>query len=415
VFLTALHPDKFVDYRKNRWESLAIQIGIKDEFATAINCPPNALPEEIGKFAKKITETPTFKKYWGNQSQPLWTLAGICWAVRNFNTSSPTGNTMEETIQNILEGEDEERPFPLALKPELVKNILIHLESGKDVILVGAPGVGKSVLARRILKHKSNDNYVTSVAHADWTSRDLIGGLNLEGDHYSKGWMLEAIVSEPSKLLLIDEFNRADINKAFGEMFLAIESREIHLSEAQAKVYGTDVIQIPDKFRFIGTMNDFDKNLLLTELSYGLITRLAFVDVQPDSRKEEESVKTQIDNTNYETCSKQISSYYEFINQVREERMIGVRTSKDIISFLLHASPYSQDEIEHWKNLDDALCDYLEPQFDRLNTKLLEHVLKCSESIFADKITNFNKKLEKKIKELKLMTAFLNEQQENES
>ena len=162
-------------------------------------------------------------------------------------------------------------------------------------------------------------------------------------------------------------------------------------------------------------MNDFDKNLLLTELSYGLITRLAFVDVQPDSGKEEGAVKAQIDDTNYETCSKQISSYYEFINQVREERMIGVRTSKDIISFLLHASPYSQDEIEHWKNLDDALCDYLEPQFDRLNTKLLEHVLKCSESIFADKITNFNKKLEKKIKELKLMTEFLNEQQENES
>ena len=209
------------------------------------------------------------------------------------NATPPTGSTMEEAIQNILEGKDEKKPFPLALKPELVERILIHLESGKDVILVGAPGVGKTALARRILKYCSNligkTDYITSVAHADWTSRDLIGGLNLESNKFSKGRMLEAI--EAGKLLLIDEFNRADINKAFGEMFLAIESREINLSEDKAEVYGKKVIEIPKEFQFIGTMNDFDKNLLLTELSYGLITRLAFVDVEPDSSKEEEAVK----------------------------------------------------------------------------------------------------------------------------
>ena len=44
----------------------------------------------------------------------------------------------------------------------------------------------------------------------------------------------------------------------------------------------------------IGTMNDYDKNLLLTELSYGLITRFAFVDIEPDKEKEKESVKKQI-------------------------------------------------------------------------------------------------------------------------
>ena len=137
---------------------------------------------------------------------------------KGSNVTQPTGNTMEEAIQNILEGKDEKKPFPLALKPELVERILIHLESGKDVILVGAPGVGKTALVTRILGYRSKllgkGDPVISVAHADWTRRDLIGGLNLESTKFSRGKMVVAI--EDEKLLLIDEFYRADIYIAFG-------------------------------------------------------------------------------------------------------------------------------------------------------------------------------------------------------
>ena len=38
VFLTSLHPDKFVDFRIERWRTLAKQIGIEEEFAPVINC-----------------------------------------------------------------------------------------------------------------------------------------------------------------------------------------------------------------------------------------------------------------------------------------------------------------------------------------------------------------------------------------
>jgi hypothetical protein len=69
----------------------------------------------------------------------------------------------------------------------------------------------------------------------------------------------------------IDEFNRATMNKAFGEMFLAIEYHEIKLPPSEARVYHRPTIEIPESFRMICTMNDFDKNLLLTELSYRLM------------------------------------------------------------------------------------------------------------------------------------------------
>ena len=349
----------------------------------------------VDEFAKSFDELlPAYDFLMGNSS----------------NATPPTGSTMEEAIQNILEGKDEKKPFPLALKPELVERILIHLESGKDVILVGAPGVGKTALVTRILGYRSKllgkGEPVIAVAHADWTRRDLIGGLNLESTKFSRGKMLEAI--EDEKLLLIDEFNRADINKAFGEMFYAIEYGKITLSEDEGKIHPPNPVEIPKDFQFMGTMNDFDKNLLLTELSYGLITRLAFVDVEPDPSKEEDAVKKQIDDIqNYDKCSDQIGNYYEFVNKVREERMIGVRTSKDIVSYLLTAYPYSQNETKRWRNLDAAICDYLEPQFDRLNTSLLEHALKCSKSILKDNVPIFNNKLDKKIRDQKLLTGLL--------
>ena len=204
-------------------------------------------------------------------------------------------------------------------------------------------------------------------------------------------------------------------------MFYAREYGSIRLSELEGKIHPPRTIEIPEDFQFMGTMNDFDKNLLLTELSYGLITRLAFVEVEPAIDQEEEAVKAQIkdlpfyDTTNYEEMQKQITGYYDFINQVREERMIGVRTSLDIIKYLLKAFTDSQNETEHWKNLDVALCVFLEPQFDRLDINHIDHVLKSSKTHFADNITDFNKQLEKKKKAMKGMMGLMSESQENES
>jgi len=407
VILTSLYPERFVDYRKIRWQKFAGKFG-------------KEIPQNFdygnqliwaGWFAEEFCNTTTFKKYWKNNIKPSWTLSAICWKMREETDDQAISEP--DVIDRIL-NED----FPLALKPELVKKILNILEIGKDVILVGAPGVGKTALVTRILGYRSNllgkGVPVIAVAHADWTRRDLIGGLSLDNTEFSRGKMLEAI--EDDKLLLIDEFNRADINKAFGEMFYAREYGSIRLSEDEGKIHPPRTIEIPEDFQFMGTMNDFDKNLLLTELSYGLITRLAFVEVEPAIEKEEEAVKGQIDDTtNYEEMQKQITGYYDFINQVREERMIGVRTSLDIIKYLLQAFTYSQNETEHWKNLDVALCVFLEPQFDRLDINLIDHVLKSSKTHFADNITDFNKQLEKKKKSLKGMMSLMSESQENES
>jgi len=331
-------------------------------------------------------------------------------------SNSSISQSLEDIADKILSGNPENGKPEIAIEKDVVLRILRHLESGKHVILVGAPGVGKTMLSKRILEiygmKKTCKEYVKSVAIAEWSRYHVIGGLNLEGE-WNRGKVSEA--AEEGKWLLIDEFNRADINKAFGELFLGIEDGEITLSEVERKAREEKLkkekrepetkITIPKTFRMIGTMNDYDKNLLLTELSYGLITRFAFVDIKPDEGKEEESVKKQIiendeaiTEKDWDSCSKEIKDYFEFNKKVREWRMIGVRTTIDVIRYMISASKDTNKKKEDY--LDEALCDYLLPQFDRLDAKTIEETEDASQIMnakrFTEGLTKMKKDLEAK-------------------
>ena len=132
-------------------------------------------------------------------------------------------------------------------------------------------------------------------------------------------------------------------------------------------------------------MNDFDKNLLLTELSYGLITRFVFVDIEPDVDREQSSVKEQIlqrktlgvSEQQYDSCQNKITKFYEFINAVRDNRMIGVRTCIDVIGYMVSAHQRNKQDLDDF--LDEALCDSLLPQFDRLDKQVISDTIIAAE------------------------------------
>lgn len=366
-----------------------------------INLPKNEFIAKMSNFIKFDEKVPV------NQTvtQKIKELPG--W--NNFNSINEINKEIYDQINSEMNKPYEEyaeeiknNPFPLAIKIETIERILRHLSSGKHIVLVGAPGVGKTELARRIMKvlpqAKNPDNL--QVATAEWTRMNIVGGNDLKGN-FQPGIVTSSVKKQ--EWLVIDEFNRADINKAFGEMFLSIEDLKIRLRDNE-KYEGQSIIVIPEKFRIICTMNDFDKNLLLTELSYGLITRFAFIDVEPNSEEEQESIKHQILNKSsnfieedYSNCNTQIISYFNTIKNIREKRMIGVRTSRDIIRYTVSTSTSKKSE-DSWKFLDEAMCDYLLPQLDRLDRDTIEHVKKSVEdnmSELKDAKYDFIKKLNK--------------------
>jgi MoxR-like ATPase len=179
---------------------------------------------------------------------------------------------------------------------------LAALASGKHVIFIGPPGCGKTELAKCLCKTLGIPSF-TATATSEWTTSDTIGGYfpTIEKSEESSpvldfrpGIISRAIDND--EWLIIDEINRADIDKAFGELFTALGGTTVRLpfqkriddnlldvvlgleqSLVEEDVYK---IRISDSWRLIGTMNSFDKASLY-QLSFAFMRRFAFVSVNP--------------------------------------------------------------------------------------------------------------------------------------
>jgi hypothetical protein len=134
--------------------------------------------------------------------------------------------------------------------------------------------------------------YLPTTATTEWTTYETIGGLQptAEGLIFRPGLFIDAI--ETGRWLVIDELNRSNFDRAFGQLFTVLSGQPVvlpfkrkgtpqPLSIVPAGVDPpphTDVIRLPSKWRIVATMNVFDKNLLF-EMSYALMRRFAFIEV----------------------------------------------------------------------------------------------------------------------------------------
>ena len=186
--------------------------------------------------------------------------------------------------------------FPLAVIEQLVASI----DAGKHVILTGPPGTGKTTLSYLAAEVANRamlcTGFLPTTATTEWTTFETIGGFQptQEGLIFRPGMFVDAI--ESGRWLVIDELNRSNFDRAFGQLFTVLSGQPVVLpfkragrQEPVALVPSgvdappdTDAIRVPASWRIIATMNVFDKNLLF-EMSYALMRRFAFVEVtSPD-------------------------------------------------------------------------------------------------------------------------------------
>ena len=122
----------------------------------------------------------------------------------------------------------------LKLTHGLLAQVLAALESGKHVILTGPPGTAKTTVAQLIAEAATRagrcTGFVPTTATSDWTTYETIGGLRPESDQtlaFHPGHFLSAL--EKNQWLVIDELNRSNFDRAFGQLFTVLSKQTVVL------------------------------------------------------------------------------------------------------------------------------------------------------------------------------------------
>lgn len=183
--------------------------------------------------------------------------------------------TADDFLQDVYMSEE---------RYNILKNLLL---TKKNIILQGAPGVGKTYAAKRlaysIMGEKDNSRVKMVQFHQSYSYEDFIMGFRptQTGFELKTGVFYEfcrkAADDDRPYFFIIDEINRGNLSKIFGELFMLIENdkRGVELQ----LLYADEQFSIPSNVHIIGMMNTADRSLAM--LDYALRRRFAFFDILP--------------------------------------------------------------------------------------------------------------------------------------
>ena len=162
------------------------------------------------------------------------------------------------------------------------------LKNKKNIILQGAPGVGKTFAAKRlaysIMGEKDRERVMMVQFHQSYSYEDFImgyrptdAGFELRKGSFYNFCKQAEVDSDREYFFIIDEINRGNLSKIFGELFMLIETdkRGIELQ----LLYSDERFSVPKNLYIIGMMNTADRSLAM--LDYALRRRFAFFELEP--------------------------------------------------------------------------------------------------------------------------------------
>lgn len=168
-------------------------------------------------------------------------------------------------------------------------NTLVSLVKGKkNIILQGAPGVGKTFVAKRlaysIMGVKDPNRVMMVQFHQSYSYEDFImgfrpseNGFKLKHGVFYEFCKMAEVDSDNDYFFIIDEINRGNLSKIFGELFMLLESDKRGV--ALQLLYADEKFSIPENLYIIGMMNTADRSLAM--LDYALRRRFAFFNLKP--------------------------------------------------------------------------------------------------------------------------------------
>ena len=171
---------------------------------------------------------------------------------------------------------------------------LAHLlNTKKNVILQGAPGVGKTFAAKRlaysIMGEKDESRVEFVQFHQSYSYEDFIMGYKPEGETFELKYGIfyrfcQKAASQPNKdfFFIIDEINRGNISKILGELMMLIEKD--YRGTKTTLAYNGLPFSVPKNLYLIGMMNTADRSLAM--IDYALRRRFSFFEIEPGFRSD---------------------------------------------------------------------------------------------------------------------------------
>lgn len=174
------------------------------------------------------------------------------------------------------------------MSPEEFRSLVSLLRNKKNLILQGAPGVGKTFVAKRLaysmMGEKNTDRVEQIQFHQNYSYEDFVMGYKPKGSSFELQYgtfyrFCQKAANDPEceYFFIIDEINRGNLSKIFGELLMLIEND--YRGTRVTLAYDKKPFSVPENLYIIGMMNTADRSLAL--IDYALRRRFSFFNMIP--------------------------------------------------------------------------------------------------------------------------------------
>lgn len=226
----------------------------------------------------KLFETNILKPYF---NMDVETLFNGEFQGKNNSPDEPKEYKIEDILQDVF------------IEQSKIEDIIFNLDYKKNIIMQGPPGVGKTFVAKKLCYlhqgYKCDDQIEMVQFHQSYSYEDFIrgyrpnseGGFSLKDGVFYKFTQKAIENSDKNYYFIIDEINRGNLSKIFGELMMLIERDKRGQDYEVSLTYqeNDEKFHIPKNLYIIGTMNTADRSLAMVD--YALRRRFAFIDIEP--------------------------------------------------------------------------------------------------------------------------------------